>query len=80
MPKPILIEVTAEVNSLIEANVLPGHTLDSTQNRRLPNGNWIFPIDVQVRARIDLLKFPGESDSDVLLRLLHFKQSSVRLQ
>ena len=68
-PDLILITVTPEVNRLIEAHSLTG-SIDQSTTTRLPDGSYQFPISSDLRERLDSLKFPGESDSDVLLRLL----------
>ena len=38
---------------------------------RQPDGTWLVRIDNDVRAALDARRLPGESEDDVIQRLIH---------
>jgi hypothetical protein len=37
---------------------------------RQPDGTWLVPVDEEVALRLDQERLPGESDDDVVARLI----------
>ena len=64
-----IITVTDETKHLIDAQVQPGYDLHQTATR-LPDGCWTIPVDDEVFDRIAAARLPGETDDDVVGRLL----------
>ncbi len=38
---------------------------------RLPDGDWLVPVDDEVYRRIEDNRLPSETDDDLILRALH---------
>ena len=53
--------------AIAEAAVYPFHSTAT----RLLDGDWLVPVDDEVYQRIDDSRLPGETDDDVILRVLH---------
>ena len=53
--------------AIIDAAIYPFHSTAT----RLPDGNWLVPVDDEVYQRIEDNRLPGESDDDVILRARH---------
>ncbi|MBI4923345.1 MAG: hypothetical protein HY834_16510 [Devosia nanyangense] len=64
-----IITVSDETKHLIDAQALPGYTIRRTATR-LPDGRWTIPVDDEVFDRIAAARLPGETDDDVVGRLL----------
>ena len=63
------ITVSDETKHLIDAQVQPGYDLRQTATR-LPSGRWTILVDDDVFDRIDAARMPGETDDDVVSRLV----------
>ena len=57
----------AAYRDIADAAIYPFHSTA----RRLPDGDWVVPVDDEVYQRIEDNRLPGESDDDVILRALH---------
>jgi len=53
------IIITDETKRLIDAQALPGFDVRETATR-LPDGLWRVPVDLEVCARINAERLPGE--------------------
>lgn len=59
------IEITEECRALIAAELpfeQPG--------RRLPNGNWQMPVDLETWAWLQKIRFHDKSISDCIIRVI----------
>lgn len=74
------ITVTDAVERLLYSMRKPSHDWIPGSARQLPNGEWELEIDSEVRARLESLRFPSESDSDLLLRLCTYAQNKGKFQ
>ncbi len=62
------IKISDATNRAIaDAAIYPFHSTA----KRLPDGDWVVPVDDEVYQRIEDNRLPGESDDDVILRVLH---------
>ena len=66
MRKLTISEATMD---LIRKQTLAGHTFKQTARLR-PDGMWELQPDPQVMQRIDAQRLAGESDDDVVARLI----------
>ena len=64
-----IITVSDETKRLIDAQVQAGCDLRQSATR-LPDGHWTIPVDDEVFDHIDAARLPGETDDDVVSRLL----------
>ena len=64
-----IITVSDETKHLIDTQALPGYTIHRTA-ARLPDGRWTIPVDDEVFEHIDAARLPGETDDDVVSRLV----------
>lgn len=69
-----LFKVSCTIRDLIAAQAkLPfrdsGHAT--------PDGEWEFPIDEEVSARLEELRFPGESNDALVERLIAHHKSQI---
>ena len=64
-----IITVSDETTHLIDAQVQPGYDLRQTATR-LPDGRWTIPVDDEVFNHVHAARLPGETDNDVVSRLL----------
>lgn len=70
------IEVTREAANAVRASAsLPFRD----RSRPLPNGNVELPLDDETVAMLDRVRLPGESYSDVMIRLAAYYRSGGRL-
>ena len=53
--------------AIIDAAIYPFHSTAT----RLPDGDWLVPVDDEVNQQIENNRLPGETDDDVILRVLH---------
>ncbi|MGY3606651.1 MULTISPECIES: hypothetical protein [unclassified Bradyrhizobium] len=58
------IEITEECRALIESAVEP------PTGRRLPNGNWVIPVNEATWERLQQARRQGETISDCIIRLM----------
>ena len=63
------IRVTSETLQLIREQSTPGFRYTSTARRR-PDGDWDLPVDDEIAYAIAMVRLPGESDDDVVSRLV----------
>jgi len=63
----VWIEITEEANAAIRATAVQPFRQEGMKQ---PNGNWLIPVDLEVRRRLKIKAFPGESYSDTILRLI----------
>ena len=63
------IIVSDETRQLIDAQALPGYMIRQPATR-LPDGRWTIPVDDEVFEHIDAARLPGETDDDVVSRLV----------
>jgi len=63
----VWIEITSEANAAIRAAALGQYR---QKGMKQPNGNWLIPVDLEVRRMLKRKAFPGESYSDTILRLI----------
>ena len=42
--------------------------------QRQPDGSWLVPVDEEVWARIQAIRMAGESDDDVVARVIHTRR------
>ena len=61
----------ATYRAIAELSILP---FRSTATRQ-PDNTWLLPVDPDVHAAIEAKRLPGESDDDVIQRLIHQHQS-----
>lgn len=54
--------------AIAEAATLPFRST----GKRLPDGNWLVPLEDDTFERIQDLRLSGETDDDALQRLIHF--------
>ena len=66
MTSMIRIAITPAAFEAIAAT-LPGNV--GFESKRAPNGDWFIWLDHATVARLNALRGPGESYSDVILRL-----------
>lgn len=71
------ITVSAHIERLLYAYRLPGAEWSQGSAKRLPNGDWKLEVSSDVRAKLESLRFPNESDSDLLLRILTIRSGGV---
>ena len=64
-----IIRISDRAMTLIRANVRPGHTFVQNGKRR-PDGTWDVPIEDDTLDRLNEHRLTGESDSDVVERVL----------
>lgn len=64
------IHITAQTLAGLEANTQPGYTLDKRYTKRLPDGTYDVVLDDDVMARLNQMRFQGESDNDLVARVL----------
>ena len=64
-----IITMSDETKHLIDTQVQPGYALRRTATR-LPDGRWTIPVDDEVFEHIEATRLPGETDDDVVSRLL----------
>jgi hypothetical protein len=64
-PMSVLI-LNAEARALIRA-AAKGEYRDTAKRRR--DGHWEVPVGLTLYAALAKLRFPGESDSDLILRI-----------
>ena len=64
-----IITVSDETKHLIDTQVQPGYDLRQTA-ARLRDGRWTIPVDDDVFEHIEAARLPGETDDDVVGRLL----------
>ena len=64
-----IVTVSDETKRLIDVQALPGYTIRQTATP-LPDGRWTIPVDDEVFGHIDGARLPGETDDDVVSRLL----------
>ena len=62
------IKISDATNRAIaDAAIYPFHSTA----KRLPDGDWLVPVDEEVYQKIEANRLPGETDDDVVLRALH---------
>lgn len=61
------INITDQAYQALRAKA--SHVLDGSEDRQLPSGMWVVPVDDEVHSTISRFKQPHESVSDTLLRL-----------
>lgn len=71
------ITVNAHIERLIYSLRTPGAEWSQGSATQLPNGDWKLEVSPDVRAKLESLRFPGESDSDLLLRIITIRSGSV---
>ncbi|MFH0299752.1 hypothetical protein AAFX91_21465 [Bradyrhizobium sp. 31Argb] len=58
------IEITEECRALIES------AAGAPTGRRLPNGNWLIPVNEATLAGLQQVRLRGETISDCIIRLM----------
>jgi|GEM_PF-1132234 len=64
------IKVSDATYRAIADATLPPFRFRST-GTRLPDGDWLVPVEDDTYERLQVVRLPGETDDDTLQRLLH---------